>query len=205
MAPVVWFCLMDDVKTAKFLTEDERTFAVERLQNRDTTAKHTLSKAQFWAGMGDYKNYSHAIMHFCCNYSFAALSNFLPTIIKNLGYTSITAQGLSAPPYLGAFICSIAAAFLSDRWGQRGWFTAGFATMGCIGYALLASQHGNDIRYAGVWLACCGVFPALALNMTWMLNNQGGDTKRGVGMSLLAIIGQCSSFVASTVFPNEEA
>ena len=49
-----------------------------------------------------------------------------------------------------------------------------------------------------------GIFPALAINMTWMLNNNAGDTKKGVGMSILAIIGQCSSFVASFVFPNED-
>ncbi|PVH79826.1 hypothetical protein DL98DRAFT_419739, partial [Cadophora sp. DSE1049] len=55
-----------------------------------------------WAGIADYESYCHALNHFCCNYSFACLSNFLPTIVQGLGYTSIKAQGLTAPPYLGA-------------------------------------------------------------------------------------------------------
>ncbi|KAH9217562.1 MFS transporter [Leptodontidium sp. 2 PMI_412] len=204
IAPVVYFYLMDNVATAKFLTEDERTFAVERLQTIDTTAKSKLSKVQIWAGISDYKSYCHALIHFCCNYSFACLSNFLPTIVQGLGYTSIRAQGLTAPPYLGAFICCVFAAFASNKFGQRGPMTAAFATLGAIGYGLLASQKDTNVRYAAIWFASCGVFPALALNMTWMLNNQAGDTKKGTVMSMLAIFGQCSSFVASTIFPVED-
>ncbi|PSN73396.1 MFS transporter [Corynespora cassiicola Philippines] len=193
MAPIVFFLLMDHPSTAKFFNEEERTFAVERMETRDTTKKSKLSKEQLLAGLTDYKNYCHACLHFCCNYSFAGLSNFLPTIVHNMGYNSIDAQGLTAPPYLGAFITSILVAWLSDKYGSRGWLLS------------FSASTSNGVRYLGVWLASCGVFPALAINMTWMLNNNAGDTKKGVGMSILAIVGQSSSFVASVVFPNEDA
>lgn len=205
MVPIVWFFLMDSPKTAKFLTQEERTLAVERMETKDTTRKSKLSTTQLLAGLRDYKNWCHAILHFSCNYSFAALSNFLPTIVNHMGYSSINAQGLTAPPYLGAFITSMLAAWISDRTGSRGWTMSFCASFSTIGYALLATQHTTGLRYLGIWFAACGIFPALAINMVWMLNNNAGDTKRGIGMSLLAIIGQCSSFVASTVFPNEDA
>jgi MFS family permease len=146
-------------------------------------------------------------IHFCCNYSFAGLSNFLPTIIEEMGYTSVTAQGLSAPPYFASFLLCIVAAIVSDRWGHRGLVIAAFATMGMVGYLVLAavqSETQPGVRYAGVWLATCGVFPALAINITWLLNNQGGDSKRGAGMAVLAVFGQCSSFVSSSAFPRVE-
>ena len=205
MAPIVWFTLMDSPSTAKFFTEEERTFAVERMETRDTTRKATLSKVQIFAGLGDYKNYCHACLHFCCNYSFAGLSNFLPMIVAEMGYDSVDAQGLTAPPYLGAFLSSIFVAWLSDRYGSRGWLLAICASMATVGYALLATQTGTAVRYVAIWLTSCGIFPALAVNMTWMLNNNAGDTKKGIGMSLLAVIGQCSSFLASFVFPNADA
>ncbi|KAJ4256000.1 hypothetical protein NW762_009074 [Fusarium torreyae] len=201
---IVYFFLIDSPSTAKFLTEDEKTFAVERLQLRDSTSKQAVSWKQIVAGMIDYKNYMHAVMHFCCNFSFAALSNFLPTIIHSIGYDSVTAQGLSAPVYFAAFLLCLAAAFFSDKYGNRGFIVAGFGALGTVGYGLLAGVRDSaGARYAGVWFAACGIFPALSMNITWLLNNQGGDSKKGAGLAISLIIGQCSSLISSTVFPKE--
>lgn len=207
-APVVYFFLIDSPSTAKFLTEDERKFAVQRLQLQDDTAKEAVSWKQILAGVIDYKNYVHAIIHFCCNFSFAALSNFLPTIIHAMGYDSVTAQGLTAPVYFAAFLLCISAAFFSDKYGCRGYIVAFFGALGTVGYGLLAGVqdvHSTGPRYAGVWLAACGIFPALAMNITWLLNNQGGDSKKGAGLAISLTIGQCSSLISSTVFPKEDA
>ncbi|OJJ05557.1 hypothetical protein ASPVEDRAFT_174611 [Aspergillus versicolor CBS 583.65] len=207
-APVVYFFLIDSPSTARFLTEEERTFAVERLQVRDTALSQAVNWKQIIAGMLDYKNYVHAIIHFFCNFSFAALSNFLPTIVDSMGYDSVTAQGLTAPAYFGAFLLCILAAFVSDRYGSRGFIVAGFAAMGATGYGLLAGiqdMEKTGLRYLGVWLAACGIFPALAINITWLLNNQGGDSKKGAGLAISLILGQCSSLISSTVFPSEHA
>ncbi|CAG9982737.1 unnamed protein product [Clonostachys byssicola] len=101
-----------------------------------------------------------------------------------------------------------AAAFFSDKFGHRGYVIAGLPTVAGVGYLLLAiieDQARSNIRYLGVWLAVIGVFPCLALNLTWVLNNQGGETKRGVGLAVIAILGQCSSFVSSTLYPKSDA
>ncbi|KAJ6051470.1 hypothetical protein N7499_010834 [Penicillium canescens] len=205
---VVFFFLPDSPGSASFLNERQQTEAVERLQAFDTTAKNKVRWSQVLSGLSDYKNYIHMSIHFCCNYSFAGLSNFLPTIIQHMGYTSINAQGLAAPPYLASFLCCVAAAFLSDRWGNRGILISIFASIATIGYLLLTcvqDETKTAARYAGIWLATCGIFPALALNVTWMLNNQGGESKKGAGMALLAVFGQCSSLISSSVFPNSDA
>lgn len=205
---VVFFFLPDSPGSAKFLSEPEQTEAVERLQTIDRTAKSQVQWQQVLSGLKDYKNYVHMTIHFCCNYSFAGLSNFLPTILETMGYSSINAQGLAAPPYLGSFICCIFAALVSDRWGNRGWVITFFASMGTVGYLILTcvkDETHTGARYAGVWLATCGIFPALAINITWLLNNQGGESKKGAGMALLAIFGQCSSLISSSVFPDSDA
>jgi MFS family permease len=122
-----------------------------------------------------------------------------------MGYNSINAQGLTAPPYFAAFLLCVVVSFVSDRYGMRGYIVAGSATVGMIGYLLLTlvtDLENTGPRYLGVWLACCGIFPAISINITWLLNNQGGDSKRGAGLAILAIVGQCSSFVSSAVFPK---
>ncbi|KAH8430705.1 putative MFS transporter [Aspergillus melleus] len=204
---IVFFNLPDSPGTAKFLSENEQTQAVERLQTVDTTAKTKLEWNQVFNGLKDYKNYVHMLIHFCCNYSFAGLSNFLPTIIQEMGYTSINAQGLSAPPYFVSFLLCVVAAIISDKWGRRGIVITVSATVGMVGYLILAAVQDETkpgLRYFGIWLATCGVFPALSINITWLLNNQGGDSKKGAGMAILAVFGQCSSFVSSSAFPDSE-
>lgn len=157
--------------------------------------------------MTDYQNYVHTLIHFCNNYSYAALSNFLPTIVRDMGYSSVTAQGLTAPPYFAAFVCCVAAAWASDRYGMRGFIVTGGSVMATAGYLILVLIRDESkiaARYAGVFLASCGIFPAMCINITWLLNNQGGDSKKGAGLAILATLGQCSSFMSSVVFPASD-
>ncbi|KAH7124321.1 major facilitator superfamily domain-containing protein [Dactylonectria macrodidyma] len=208
VAPFVYLFLPDSPQAAKFLSDEEKEASVARLGTRDTTAKTRLNWKQVTAGLGDYQPYVHALIHFCCNYSFAGLANFLLTIVQNLGYSSIKAQGLTAPPYAAAFCLCIAAAFFSDRFGHRGFVIAGCSAMGGVGYLLLATieeSEKSNVRYLGIWFAVMGIFPCLTLNITWLLNNQGGETKRGIGLAIIAILGQCSSFLSSTLYPKTNA
>jgi hypothetical protein len=45
----------------------------------------------------------------------------------------------------------------------------------------------------------------LLTQITWLLNNNGGDSKRGAGLAILATFGQCSSFLSSAMFPKSDA
>lgn len=162
-APIVYFLLADSPANAKFLTEDQQTEAVERLQVRDHTAKEKINWKQFLMGMADYQNYIHTLIHFSCNYSYASLSNFLPTIVASMGYSSINAQGVIAPAYFAGFLMCILSAYISDRYGKRGYIIAALCTMSGTGYLLLVICKTTAPRYVGIWLSVCGIFPALAL------------------------------------------
>ena len=61
------------------------------------------------------------------------------------------------------------------------------------------------VRYLGVFLAAAGVSPAIANILPWMLNNQGTDTKRGVGIALPNRVGQCGPLLGTRIFPAREA
>lgn len=208
MIPIVYFLLPDSPAQAKFLTTDEQTLAVERLQIRDTTGKSTVAWKQYFAGLRDWKTFVHALIQFAVNYSFSSLNNFLPTIVKDLGYTSINAQGMSAPPYAAAFIGCIVAAIISDRWKKRGPIMAIYGAIGLLGFLLLLLVDvtaSAGARYAGIIFACMGTFPVVALNLTWILNNLGSDSKKGASLAIVATVGQLTSFIGSSVFPSTAA
>lgn len=211
---VVFFLLPDSAATAKFLTPEEKALAKARAlrttgQEDTGTAKglslghldpreilETLKTPQAWV---------NALMYFSCNVAFASLPVFLPAILTGMGFTSVNAQGLTAPPYFLAFLICLGSTWLADRTQQRGLVIGALSLVGCAGYVLLATAKPVAARYAGVFLAAAGVFPAIANILSWMLTNQRSDTRRGAGIAFMNAVGQCGPLLGTRVYPTSQA
>ncbi|ORY62624.1 major facilitator superfamily domain-containing protein [Pseudomassariella vexata] len=205
LAFFAFFFLPDSPDTAKFLNEEEKEVARARAiqqTGRDGAARvgHVNLQDVFKA-LADIKTWIPPLMYFSCNVSFSSLPVFLPTILQNMGFTAINAQGLSAPPYFLSFLICIATTWIADRTRQRGLMIAGLSLVGGVGYILLATVKSVAVRYLGAFLAAAGVFPAIANILPWTINNQGNDSKRGAGIALLNIIGQCGPLLGTKIFP----
>ncbi|KAF9888032.1 hypothetical protein FE257_009296 [Aspergillus nanangensis] len=206
-AALAWFYLPDHPSTAKFLTEEEKEVAKARAVRQ--TGEHVIDRKIDWKDAGramlDMKAWITSFMYFSCNVSFSSLSAFLPTILKDMGFTAINAQGLTAPPYFAALIVTLFTTWLADRLQQRGLVIFLLSLVGCAGYVLLAACTSVGVRYLGVFLAAAGVFPCIANILPWVLNNQGSETRRGMGIVILNLVGQCGPFVGSNIFPESDS
>lgn len=143
-------------------------------------------------------------MYFSCNVSFSSLPVFLPTILKEMGFSAINAQGLTAPPFFLSFLITIITPYIADRTQQRGIMLVILTIIGGIGYVILAAAKGVGARYFGVFMAAAGIFPAIANILPWVLNNQGSDTRRGAGIIILNLIGQCGPLLGTRLYPSHE-
>ncbi|GAO13544.1 hypothetical protein UVI_02015820 [Ustilaginoidea virens] len=121
-----------------------------------------------------------------------------------MGYSSVNAQGLSAPPYLVAFLSALMTTYVADGTQQRGLMLAATSLVGGIGYVLLATVETLAVRYFAVFLAAAGVFSTIPNILSWTLNNQGSDTRRGASLVLINVVGQCGAVMSSRIYPNEE-
>ncbi|CAK7202175.1 hypothetical protein SEUCBS139899_004895 [Sporothrix eucalyptigena] len=210
MAIVVYFTMPDSPDTAKFLTEEEREVARARTvlqtgqEGKERLGMSGISFSHILSTFAHPQTLILPLMYFSCNVSFASLPVFLPAILTTMGFTSIDAQGLTAPPYFLSFLVCIGTTYLADRVRQRGLIIAGLSIMAGVGYILLATVRTVAVRYLGVFLAAAGVFPAIANILPWVLNNQGTDTKRGVGIAMLNIIGQCGPILGTRIFPTTQ-
>jgi cyanate permease len=74
-------------------------------------------------------------MFFSSNVAFASMPVFLPTILRDMGHTALTAQALTAPPYLFAFVAVLVTAYLSDRHQSRAFYIVLHALLAAAGYA----------------------------------------------------------------------
>ena len=70
---------------------------------------------------------------------------------------------------------------------------------------MLAISHSTRVRYAAVFLAAAGIFSVVANMFPWSLNNQRSDTKRGVGIAMFHLIGQCGPLLGTRLYPTAEA
>lgn len=171
-------------------------------RGRDQGKKIDVKQA--FAAFYDYKNYLQAAIIFCLNTAFGSLPAYLPTILSNMGFSNIQAEGLSAIPYIASCVCCVIISFISDYFQARGVFIAVFATLGGAGYVMLAVIANNAVRFLATFLICAGVFPAVSLTFTWVTDNQGSSSKRGVGLAIFGMIGQCGPLLGARLFPSNQ-
>ncbi|KAK9320380.1 major facilitator superfamily domain-containing protein [Lipomyces orientalis] len=208
MSFVAFFFLPDSPEKSRFLTKEEqdtaKARAIRQVGQEGASRVGSISFNDVRAALMDPKNWLTALMYFSCNVSFSSLPVFLPTILTQMGFTSIHAQGLSAPPYFLSFLLCIFSTWIADRTSQRGLVIIILSCIGGTGYVLLATCWSVGVRYFGIFLATAGIFPAIANILPWVLNNQGTDTKRGVGIALLQMIGQCGPILGTRLYPATE-
>lgn len=144
-----------------------------------------------------------------CNIAFSSMPVFLPSVVKQLGFTSLTSQGLSAPPFLLSFLIVLLTALLSDRMRTRSVFVLFHAALACAAYVLIALgglfRWPAAVRYLGVYPACAGFFSAVTLIITWTMNNAVSETGRGMGMTILNVLGQCGPLIGTRLYPDADA
>jgi MFS family permease len=125
-----------------------------------------------------------------------------------MGYSALQSQALSAPPYLVSFVTVLLIAYLSDKYKSRSIFVCFAALLGGSGYLLIAVagwlRANAAWRYAGVYPAAAGFFSAVTLIITWTINNQDSDSKKGTGVAMLNVIGQLGPLLGTRLYPDSD-
>lgn len=184
-----------------FLSEAERREVLRRLSDGIGGQLDSESKMRYVVqAVQDWKVWAHMGI-FIANFGpIYAFSLFSPTIIKTMGYTANSAQLMSVPPYVCACVFTVAASYFADRFKQRGVFLLGFQAVAITGFSVLAGTTSTSAQYAGLVLAAIGIYPQVPLDMAWNSGNIGGSMKRGAGIAMQVMGGNCGGLVASYVY-----
>lgn len=106
----------------------------------------------------DWKIYVHMFITIGIYTPLYSIALFLPTIVKNMGYTNERAQLMTVPPYVVACVFTIGAGYAADRAGQRGIFMMTFELVAIAGFTMLISSGKPAVQYAGTFFAASGKF-----------------------------------------------
>ncbi|THZ10661.1 MFS general substrate transporter, partial [Aureobasidium pullulans] len=201
-----WVC--DWPETANFLTEEERAMLTSRLQTDSGEAiMNRLDKAATKRIFSDWKIYTGVIMYMGIVNTGYSGSFFVPTIIRELGYTSASAQIRSIPIFIVAAICSIASAYLTDRLRHRFGFCIFGLVVASVGYVILLAQQGLSVavKYFALFLVVPGGYITQPIVLAWVQNCMSGHYKRSISAAMTVGFGNLGGIVASNVFFTEEA
>ncbi|KAI9227891.1 MAG: major facilitator superfamily domain-containing protein [Piptocephalis tieghemiana] len=210
LALVCFFYLPDSPSHASFLTQEERAFSRIRMEREfGKGASHgTGDKRIRWTlvfqALKDPKVPLHAVLAFFGSVPMFSLSLFLPTIVRGLGFTSLSAQAMSSPPYVVGCLCLLAWSWVSDRNRERGFHVAIPLSLACIGYICLCFVRGTAAQYVLTILTATFVFSHVPVVLSWPSNNLAGPAKRAASLGLIQSLGNLGGVLGGQIYRDKD-
>nr|RBQ97623.1 hypothetical protein FVER53263_00125 [Fusarium verticillioides] len=203
-----YWMVPDWPETAKFLNDDERALLVDRLAaDKKDTHMNTWDKRTAKRIFSDVKIYLGILMYMGIVTTSYSGSFFTPTILKQLGWTSIRAQIMSIPIFLFATVCALVAAVASDKTKHRSGFILGGCLFTTVGYVILLNMMSVSvgIRYMALFFIVAGGYIAQPIVLVWVSNNMAGHYKLGVASAMQVGFGNIGGIIASNIFVTTQA
>lgn len=205
VAAWAFYAFKDYPKTAKFLTEEEKVEVERRLDEDRGSLNDEWHINWVWAAMTDWKTWMHCLNFFGVFTSVYSFSFFLPTIIKNLGYTNNKAQLMTVPPYVVACAFCVTAGYFADKKRSRGIFVICFNFVALVGLIMLAASKSPHVKYAGTFFFAVGVYTNTPMIMAFNANNSGPSSKRSVALAMQAMVGNFGGVLSSFIYLSKDA
>lgn len=192
---LVMLIVPDNPMKCKFLTHDEKIWAVERLRDNKTGIENKHFKPyQAWECVRDPQTWLISLITISSNVPNGAVSSYQATIIKGFGYTSEESALLSIPSGVIAVVCILSATYLAGRYRVRGWIIIAYCLVGgVLGGSLLAFApvDNKGARLTGNYLTNV-IGACLPLLYSYSGANYAGHTKK-VTMNAILLMSFCKS------------
>ncbi|TID13527.1 hypothetical protein CANINC_004885 [Pichia inconspicua] len=208
LAGFLYFFIPDFPEESRFLKQNERDFLKKKLEIYSGNSGFEIK--QTWSDvlevMKEPAIYICALTYFAFIIPAYSYAFFAPSIIKQLGYTAMSAQSHSIYPWLASMGFSILTAFVSDHFYIRVPFAVASGIISIVGFAVVIGiPHNANAKYGGLFLLASGLYTAMPILICWVSLNFSGHTRKSVGTAFVIGVGNTGGIVASFLFPNNDA
>ncbi|MEU1799585.1 MFS transporter [Streptomyces sp. NPDC019937] len=191
---VTLFYLDDDVRGAKWLTDEEKA-VVERAMAEDTA--HRTVHGRVRDAFREPKVWLMCFIYFCFVMGQYALTFWMPSFVESTGIEdNLTIGVLSAVPYLAALVAMNLFGWSADKRRERRWHLIIPSLMGSAGFSLAAVWSGSTaLSLIALSVAAAGVLTCAPL--FWSLPTAFlGGTAAAAGLALINSVGNLAGFVS---------
>ncbi|EXJ94483.1 hypothetical protein A1O1_02879 [Capronia coronata CBS 617.96] len=202
------FFLPNYPQDAKWLSADEKKFAVERIAEQDGGfSRERASRREVMDTCFGPRMLTHYVTYFTNVAVVSSLVYFCPTIVAGLGFSSITAQLMTVIPWALGYVVSLIFAWSADHYNVRGWLIAAASTICGIMFVVISvlPAHAYTARFACLIVACCGCFPNTAPLTAWMTCNVPSSRTMALAAAMNNTVVGIASIMAVWVWKPSEA
>ncbi|KAH7121310.1 major facilitator superfamily domain-containing protein [Dendryphion nanum] len=205
VAIVTIFLLPDYPLTTRWLTEDERQLAHDRIE-KDTVGLEQSkgARAGFMQAIKDPRLY---LMVFMQNMHLSATSfnQFFPTVVGSLGFNTTITLVLTAPPTLVAGAVGIAIGISSGKFNERTWHITAMMGLAVAGFVISAVTLNVPARYVSCFLFASGVYSVNSVILGWVSATLGQTPeKKAASLSIVNVISMASFIYTPYLYPKSD-
>ncbi|KAI1371676.1 MFS transporter [Hypoxylon crocopeplum] len=206
--PLVILFLPNWPTVAKWLDDDEKRCLISRLDaesggfTRERASRREVLETCFQPRM-----IAHYLAYLSNTVVLNSLAYFTPTIVARLGYTSITAQLMTVPPWVVGYAVSLGLAYSADRFNSRGWHVAVATFLSGVGFlaCTLLPADAYAQRYGCLYLIACGAFPSASPMVGWVTCNVPSARTMGLAAAINNGTVGIASIISVWIWPESEA
>ncbi|KAL5357698.1 major facilitator superfamily domain-containing protein [Aspergillus floccosus] len=206
-AVVLGFFLPDAPTSARFLKNEERTAAVERVRVNQTGVKNNkIQWDQVWEALSDYKIWILFFFQVANCIPNGGLTTFTSLVMAGFGFTTLEVYLLSMPMGAVHGIFSIGSTYIASRFPNNSrCIIAGCCTfVSLIGCILVYAVDNQGAQLFGIFIFVA--FAAgLPLSMSLVSSNVAGFTKKATVSSMMFIAYCVGNIIGPFLFFEHEA
>ncbi|KAH6982641.1 major facilitator superfamily domain-containing protein [Ilyonectria destructans] len=120
----------------------------------------------FWMAVKDPFTWMFAALHFAIIIG-QSFKDFLPSIVDTLGFSKTVTYLIQAPPYVIAYLVTLAVSWSSGRYLEHCFHIIGPMAVAIAGAVIMISTLNVGARYFSLVLLCSGPFVALNIHIPW--------------------------------------
>ncbi|KKK19062.1 hypothetical protein ARAM_006079 [Aspergillus rambellii] len=203
-SPVIYFFLDNDIPSARFLNDQEKLQAMERLRANQTGAGNREFKMYqvLEAGL-ELKTYLWIGIALLLNIGASVTNVFGPLILSGLGFDKFRTTLLNMPFGAVQFVIILLASLLAQRARMKAVILSLFLLPVIAGLAILyAVPRDHSVQstlMAGYYLLAF-LFGGNPLIVTWIVGNTAGTTKKSTVMALYSAASAAGNIIGPLLF-----
>lgn len=206
---IAFFWLPASPSTAWFLTDREKAAARARaLYDGSSEVDSEFTWRECFASWKDWKFGLWCIINFTYPVAFATTSNFLPQIVRRLGFSVVKTNLWTVAPNAVGFVVLLLVAKSSDYFHERTFHILGALATSFAGMIILITidvLENRGVAYFACFLMAAGAYIPSCLVQTWHNNNNLNENSRAATTGLLVGLGNFAGILSASTFRVEYA